>query len=118
MSEFTFLFRGRRDFDSPERARQNAERWQAWFRELGSNGHLTDPSHRTGLETAGRVVRGHEKTVGDGPYAETKDVVSGYARIEAQGLAEAVELSKGCPILDVGGSVEVRPILKPKGQAA
>ena len=25
-------------------------------------------------------------------------------------LAHAVELSKGCPILDVGGSVEVRPV--------
>jgi hypothetical protein len=29
---------------------------------------------------------------------------------EAQDLAHAVELSKGCPILDVDGSVEVRPI--------
>jgi hypothetical protein len=30
--------------------------------------------------------------------------------IEAKDLAQAVELSKGCPILEVGGSVEVRPI--------
>jgi hypothetical protein len=114
MNDFALFFRGRQSFDSPERAQQNAQKWQAWFRELGSGGHLTDPSHRTGLETAGRVVRGHEKMVGDGPFAEAKDVVSGYARIEAQDLEEAVELSKGCPILDVGGSVEVRPILRPK----
>jgi hypothetical protein len=32
--------------------------------------------------------------------------------IEAQDLAHAVEISKGCPILEVGGSVEVRPIQK------
>ena len=46
----------------------------------------------------------------DGPYAESKDVVGGFIVIEAGDLDEAVELSKACPILDVGGSVEVRPV--------
>jgi hypothetical protein len=114
MTEFTLLFRGRQNFDSPERAQRNVQRWQAWFKELGSAGHFRDPSHRTPLEPTGQVVRGSDKTVSDGPFAEAKDVVNGYARIEARDLVEAMELSKGCPILDVGGSVEVRPILKPK----
>jgi hypothetical protein len=114
MTEFTFFFRGRRIVDSPESARENAQHWQRWFGELGSEGHIKDLEHRTGLESTGKVIRGNEKMVSDGPYAEAKDVVSGYARIEAQDLAEAVELSKGCPILGVGGSVEVRPTLKPK----
>jgi len=30
--------------------------------------------------------------------------------IEAKDLQHAAELSKGCPILEVGGSVEVRPV--------
>jgi hypothetical protein len=42
--------------------------------------------------------------------AEAKDVVNGYMLIEAADIEQAVELSKGCPILDVGGSVEVRPL--------
>ena len=46
----------------------------------------------------------------DGPYAETKDIVNGFTLIEARDLPHAVELSKGCPILETGGSVEVRPI--------
>jgi hypothetical protein len=53
-----------------------------------------------------KVVKGKHKAVNDGPYdgpfAE-KDVVGGYI---------AVEIAKGCPILEVGGSVEVRPIQK------
>lgn len=114
MSEFIFFFRGRRNFDAPDRARQNAQKWQAWFKALGADGRMTAPGHRTSLEGTGKVVRGNERTVSDGPYAEAKDVVSGCARIEARDLVEAVEVSKGCPIFEVGGSVEVRPILKPK----
>ena len=56
------------------------------------------------------MVSGGQKLVEDGPYAEAKDVVSGYIAVEAEDIAQAVELSKGCPILEVGGSVEVRPV--------
>jgi hypothetical protein len=110
MTQFALLFRGRQNFDSPERARQNAQAWQAWFKELGARGHFKDAAHRTPLESGGKVVRGREKLVSEGPYAEARDVVSGYTLIEATDFADAVELSKGCPILDVGGSVEVRPV--------
>jgi hypothetical protein len=110
MTQFALLFRGRQSFDSPERARQNAQAWQAWFKELGARGHFKEAGHRTPLESAGKVVWGSEKMVSEGPYAEAKDVVSGYTLIEAADFGDAVELSKGCPILDVGGSVEVRPV--------
>ena len=30
--------------------------------------------------------------------------------IEARDLAQAAEIAQGCPILEAGGSVEVRPI--------
>lgn len=56
-------------------------------------------------------MSGRQKAVHDGPYAEAKDLVNGFTLIEATDLSQAVELSKGCPLLDVGGSVEVRPVL-------
>ncbi len=86
------------------------EKWVAWFKELGAKGHLKDPGHP--LEGTGKVVTGKQKIVNDGPFAEAKDVVGGYIVIEARDLLHAVEISKGCPILEVGGSVEVRPIEK------
>jgi hypothetical protein len=110
MSEFTYLFRGREVSPSPEQMQKTMEKWMAWFKELGENGHMKDPGHP--LEHAGKVVKGKQKTVMDGPYAEAKDIIGGYVVIEARDLAQATELSKGCPILDVGGSVEVRPIQK------
>jgi len=38
--------------------------------------------------------------------------VGGYTLIEASNLEQAVELSKGCPIFEFDGAVEVRPVMK------
>ena len=109
MSEFTFLFRGSDPTaQSPEAMQKSMQKWLAWFRELGEKGHIKYPGHP--LERTGKVVRGKQKSVHDGPFAEAKDIVNGFTLIEARDLAQAVEISKGCPIFDVGGSVEVRPI--------
>jgi hypothetical protein len=110
MSEFTYLFRGRKTSGSPEEMQKHFEKWVVWFKDLGSAGRLKDPGRP--LEAAGKVVSGSQKVIRDGPYAEAKDVVGGYITVEADDLAQAVELSKGCPILEVGGSVEVRPVQK------
>ena len=108
MSEFTYLFRGRETAASPEHMQQTMEKWVAWFKELGAQGHIKDPGHP--LESTGKVVKGTQKMINDGPYAEAKDVVGGYMLIEARDLAQAAEIAQGCPILEAGGSVEVRPI--------
>jgi hypothetical protein len=110
MSEFTFLFRGRQVFESPEQAQKHTQQWRAWFKELGEQGHIKDPGHP--LEPGGKVVSGRQKIVTDGPYPESKDVVGGYIIVEALDLAHAAELSKGCPVLEVGGCVEIRPVQK------
>ena len=108
MSDFTFLYRGRDTNASPEQMQNTMEKWRAWFKQLGEQGHLKDIGHP--LESSGKVVRGKQKSVTDGPFAEAKDVVGGFTMIQARDLEQATELSKGCPILEVGGSVEVRPI--------
>src|SRR5581483_5893001 len=108
MSDFTFLYRGRDTNASPEQMQKTMEKWRTWFKQLGEQGHLKDIGHP--LEHSGKVVRGKQKSVTDGPFAEAKDVVGGFTLIQARDLEQAAELSKGCPILEAGGSVEVRPI--------
>ena len=112
ISEFTYLFRGGLSSASPDQRQKHMERWVAWFKELGEKGVISDPRNPPGhpLEAGGKVVRGTQKSVTDGPYAEAKDIVGGYILVEARDLAQAVEISKGCPILEAGGSVEVRPV--------
>ena len=48
--------------------------------------------------------------VTDGPYAEAKDIVLGFIVISARDLDHAVDISRGCPMLEGDGSVEIRPI--------
>jgi hypothetical protein len=110
MSEFVFLYRGGERGRSPETYQQAMQKWMAWFKELGAKGHIKDQGQP--LERAGKLVRGRQKVVTDGPFAEAKDVVGGYTLVEARDLEQAVELSKGCPIFEVEGAVEVRPVMK------
>ena len=110
MSEFTYLFRGGAPASSPEQMQQTMQKWMTWFKDLGTKGHLKEMGHP--LESAGMTVSGKNQSVTDGPFAEAKDLVGGFTIVEAKDLAEAAEIAKGCPILEVGGSVEVRPIRK------
>jgi len=110
MSEFVYLYRGGEAGRSPDRMQQMMQKWMTWLKELGEKGHIRDQGQP--LERTGKLVRGKQKTVTDGPFAEAKDVVGGYTLIEAPDLEQAVELSKGCPIFEVEGSVEVRPVMK------
>ena len=110
MSEYVFLYRGGEQGRSPERAQQMMQKWMAWFKDMAAKGHVKNQGHP--LERAGKLVNGSKKSVIDGPFAEAKDVIGGYSLIEAKDLDQAVELSKGCPILEVGGAVEVRPVMQ------
>jgi len=113
MSEFVFLFRSTEAqqgeaMGTPERAQRSLQEWLAWIRNLEAKGHLKHPGQP--LEPTGKVVRGKKRVVIDGPYAESKDLLLGFIVIEARNLEDAVELSTGCPIVESGGSVEIRPV--------
>ena len=109
MNEFLFLYRGAERPASPQDAQQIMQKWMAWLQDLSAKGHLKDRGQP--LDPAGKVV-GRRKVVTDGPFAEAKDLVGGFSLISATDLDEAAELSKGCPIFERNGFVEVRPIMK------
>src|SRR5215831_483392 len=67
MSDFTFLYRGRDTNASPEQMQKTMEKWRSWFKDLGEKGHLKDIGHP--LENSGKVVKGKQKNVTDGPFA-------------------------------------------------
>ena len=112
MNEFVYLWRRpERPTRTPQQMQDWLERYQAWFKDMEARGHLAQ--YGQPLEPkAGRVVRDKAGSFSDGPYAETKDVVMGFSIILARDLDEAVALTKGNPIFDEGGVIEIRPILK------
>jgi len=85
------------------------QKWMAWFKDLAAGDHLIERGQP--LEQYGKTVQPGSKAVVDGPFAETKDIVGGFSIIKADSFEQACELAKGCPFLDVCGSVEVRPIM-------
>lgn len=108
MNDYMFLFRGKNRSLSPEQMQRSIEKWRAWFDELRQSGHLKDGGHP--LQDGRKVVTGRQRILTDGPFVEAKDLVNGYILVSATDLAQAVDLAKGCPTLDLDGSVEVRPI--------
>lgn len=61
----------------------------------------------------GKRVRfaGSKRTVIDGPFAETKELIAGYWVWQVRSMEEAVEWLKRCPNLMPGESeVEIRPV--------
>src|SRR5258708_1191647 len=82
--------------------------WQDWMGSLAAQNKLADAGNR--LNSEGRVVKPNN-VVTNGPYVETKEAIGGYIIIKAADMDEAAELAKGCPILQIGGNVEVRNLV-------
>jgi hypothetical protein len=54
-----------------------------------------------------------ELLVTDGPFAETKEVLSGFYLVEADSEERALELAAQVPtVSQMGGAIEVRPIVE------
>jgi hypothetical protein len=68
-----------------------------------------------GLHPTSRGVRirfsGDERTVIDGPFAETKELLAGYWVIQARDRDEAIEWMKRAPF-DGGTEIEVRQVFE------
>lgn len=108
MSKYIFLFRGRRVQEmSPDERQASMMKWKSWMDGLAAKKHVIGGEP---LDNDGKVVKGRAKSVTDGPFAEGKEIVGGYLVVDAGSLDAATELSKGCPILDEDGSVEVRTV--------
>jgi len=114
MSKFMYIFRGggyaTEGLLSPTEVQQHLAKWNAWTKGLLAAGRLAG-AHPLAHPPTGKTLRGRDRVVTDGPYAESKDLVSGTLVVEATSLAEATELAQGCPIFELDGSVEVRPVL-------
>lgn len=115
MSKFLFVFRGggyaSKGRPSPTELQAHLARWSAWTAGLVESGKLVSADALSHPPT-GKTVRGTDRVVTDGPYAEAKDLVSGTVVVEAASIDEAAEIARGCPILEHDdGSVEVRPLM-------
>ncbi|HET6212595.1 MAG TPA: YciI family protein, partial [Micromonosporaceae bacterium] len=87
------------DFDEP----------MPWVDELDAAGIRLDGDQLRPPRDATTVrVRGGEVLLGDGPFAETKEVIIGYDIIQCADLDEAIAIAAKHPVAE-SGLIEVRP---------
>lgn len=98
---------------TPERQDAAVDGCGGWTEEMVRRGVVT-AAVGLGPAAAGRSVRvrGGEVLLGDGPFAETKDQVGGFALVECADLGEALALAAAHPWAGQG-QVEVRPVREP-----
>jgi hypothetical protein len=70
-----------------------------------------------GLQPSSKGARikfdGTKRTVVDGPFAETKELIAGFWIIQTKSLAEAIEWMKRCPNPhNDGGELEIRQVFE------
>jgi hypothetical protein len=110
MKEFMMIFRTEKNDNpkpSPEQMQVMVQQWQDWIGGIAAQGKFVATN---ALGGEGKTIQSG-KPVTDGPYAEVKEIVGGYMIVKAENLDVAVELSRGCPTLAIGGSVEVRDVM-------
>ena len=98
MTNYVFMYSGGHGVseDEAERAAQYAK-WGQWFEELGA------------AVVDGGAATGTAKTVGPGGSVSDggSRALTGYSIVAADSLDAAVELAKGCPVLGIGGAIDV-----------
>jgi hypothetical protein len=110
MKAFLLIFRA--DYQtmpqaSPEQMQASTQKWMNWVAGIAAQNKLVDRGNR--LVSTGKVLKS-EGTISDGPYTEIKESILGYSLVKANSLEEATDLAQGCPVLSIGGNVEIREI--------
>ncbi len=96
MGKYVLAYRGGGMGETPEAHEAAMQAWGTWFGSLGAAvadmGAPFGPSSQVGA---------------DGSVDSSSAGLTGYSIITADNLGSAIDLTKGCPVLTGGGSVEV-----------
>ena len=99
MANFVLLYSGGGMPESEAEQAAVLQAWGAWYGRLGST--VVDGGNPFTTQ-AKRIAS--DGTVSDGAVGT---MASGYSIIKADSLDAAVEMAKGCPILQSGGQISV-----------
>ncbi len=100
MPYYALLFKG--GLPHAKLTKEYFDRFVEWAMKIASN---EIPGNR--FKQEGKVVS--SERVDDLKFSD--DTVGGYLMIKADNYDEAVDVAKGCPILENGGLVEVREVI-------
>ncbi|MBL0146368.1 MAG: hypothetical protein IPP48_12045 [Chitinophagaceae bacterium] len=83
------------------------EQWSKFIGAIASQARLVSTNR---LSFEGNIIN-KDLSISNGSNITNNETLSGNMVIKASSLIEATEMAKECPVLAMGGSVEVRAIL-------
>lgn len=101
MDKFLFIYHGGKQPESETEVQSMIAAWGSWLGSLDNN-----------TIDSGNPVGESSTVMSDGSVVDNggANPASGYGIFEAESLEKALEMAKGCPIINDGGSVEVAQI--------
>jgi len=105
MPQYVIVYLGGNQPATPEEGKQHFAKYMEWISSLGDS--AVSPANplkdtRT-VNPDGTVTNGGTTTM------------SGYTTVEADSMDAALTIAKGCPFLDIGGSLEVSELMQMPG---
>jgi len=101
MPQFIIVYFGGKQPATPEEGKQHQEKYRAWLGSLGDRAiSPANPLKNTRtINPDGRVT------------SENTSTMSGYTIIETDSIDSALSISKACPFLEIGGTLEVSELI-------
>ncbi len=105
MPQYMITYLGGDQPSSPEQGKQHFAKYMEWLSALGDAAvSPANPLKNTStVNPDGTVTSGGTTTM------------SGFTLIEANSMEAALLIAKGCPFLDIGGSLEVSELMQMPG---
>jgi hypothetical protein len=104
MPDYIIAYHGGNRPESPEDGAKQMAKWKAWVAGLGDA--VVNPGTPLGksrIVSSGRV----SDDGGSNP-------MTGFSVVRADSMDAALEIAKGCPYLDIGGTIEVAEVMQMK----
>ncbi|MBB6498603.1 YciI family protein [Pedobacter cryoconitis] len=107
-NQFILIIRSKNKINAPAATIQaNIRHWQEFMGDLGKSGKIAGGYRPV---TEGVTLSGAAKTVKSEAYTANGEVISSFLIINAADLNEAKQIAAKCPVFELEGSVEIRPV--------
>jgi len=101
MAQYIIIYLGGEQPSNPDEATAHMEKYREWLKSLGDAViSALNPLKDT------HVINANGATNGSGT------AMSGFTILETSSLEAAIEMSKSCPFLEIGGTLEVSELMQ------
>ncbi|MCF6205075.1 MAG: YciI family protein [Methylococcaceae bacterium] len=101
MNKYIIIYLGGEQPTSPEEAKEHMEKYREWLKSLGDS-----------IVSALNPLKDTHVVSDKGATNGSSTAMSGFTIVQANSLEAVLEMSKTCPFLDIGGTLEVSELMQ------